>query len=540
MFVEILLFLVLIYLLFIKSKKNLHMLQQNLYNENNRYVKWFIHQKNSFANLEFFCILFMVLANSFFVNYRAIALFVNIAAFVCYLFYILQWKKRVTEEQVKHPLAVTARIKRLIVTLGIFYLVPMVLFIIYRDQLILRSFLLFLLSVLIYFNSLVVLIANFVNKYTVEKFVYHHFRRKAIKKLQSMNHLKVIGITGSYGKTSSKNILADILNSKYVTLPTPRNLNTPYGLIMTINNYLDKFNDVFIAEMGAYTKGEIQQLCELVHPKYGILTRIGTAHLETFGSEEIIQQTKFELIESLPKDGVGVLNKDDPKQTSYHLQNTCKILWIGIDDQEVDVHASDIRCSNKGTTFTVTFRGDQKKYTFETKLLGVHNVYNILAALALGREFAIDISKLQQAVRQVRPVEHRLELKRLGTFYQIDDAYNSNPIGAKNALEVLNMMPGVKVVVTPGMIELGAKEASLNEVFGEQIAQLSGADYVVLIGEKKTEPIKRGLQNEGYPMDRVIVYNNVVDAYTFIRTIKSKRDVYALFENDLPDVYNEK
>ena len=102
------------------------------------------------------------------------------------------------------------------------------------------------------------------------------------------------------------------------------------------------------------------------------------------------------------------------------------------------------------------------------------------------------------------------------------------------------MMPGTKVIVTPGMIELGAKEAELNEKFGEQIAELSKADYVILIGKKQTEPIRKGLEKKKFDMDKVIVYNNVVDAYTFIRGIKGKKDIYALFENDLPDTYNEK
>ena len=134
----------------------------------------------------------------------------------------------------------------------------------------------------------------------------------ASKKLKSMPSLKVIGITGSYGKTSSKNILNDILSVKYYVLPTPKNFNTPVWLTITINNYLDKFNDYFIAEMGAFKKGEIKYLCDYVKPTYGILTKVGTAHLESFGSQQNIQEGKFELIESLPSDGIGVLNGDDP------------------------------------------------------------------------------------------------------------------------------------------------------------------------------------------------------------------------------------
>ena len=352
-----------------------------------------------------------------------------------------------------------------------------------------------------------------------------------------MPNLKKIGITGSYGKTSSKNILSDILNIKYNALPTPRNLNTYNGLIMTVNNYMDKFTDIFIAEMGAYVRGEIAGLCKLVKPKYGILTRIGTAHLESFGSEENIIKGKFELIESLPSDGFAVLNGDDEKQLNYKLKNKVKTIWIGIDNKDVDVRATNIKYSNKGSSFDVIFKGDSKKYHFETKLLGNHNVYNILAAIACGREFDIDISDLEMAVKNVKPVEHRLELKKLGNFYQIDDAYNSNPVGPENACKILGMMPGTKVVVTPGMIELGEKEDEYNKIFGEQIAKV--ADIAILIGEKKTQPIKEGLLTSGFDKDKIVVFNDVRDAYPYISNLALNEEVYALFENDLPDTYNE-
>lgn len=537
---EIALVLIAIITLCYKSKKNLHILQLNLYNENNRYLKWIFNNSSNFFSLEILDLLLVSLANIFFINSEMLKNLLNGAAILVYLLYLWLYRNSLLKEQVKKPLVVTARIKRLIGTIIVIYLIPLIFIYIYKEELLINHFILFIFMLIVYLNAIIVFLANVINKYTLEKYVYHHFKSMALKKIRGMNNLKVIGITGSYGKTSSKNILADILNIKYTTLPTPRNLNTPYGLIMTINNHLDKFTDIFIAEMGAYVPGEIKELCDMVHPKYGILTRIGTAHLETFGSVENIQRTKFELIESLPLDGVGVLNRDDPKQVSYKLKNKCKILWIGIDEDDVDVKASNIKCSNVGTTFDVKFKGDDKKYQFETKLLGKHNVYNILAGLALGREFGIPIISLQQAVRGVKPVEHRLELKKLGYFYQIDDAYNSNPVGAKSALEVLAMMPGVRVVVTPGMVELGDKERELNKEFGRQIATLSKADYVVLIGEKRTLPIKEGLIERNFDEDNLIVYNDVKEAYNFIRGIKTKKDIYALFENDLPDTYNEK
>lgn len=520
-----------------KTKRSLHMLQQNLYNENNRYLKWVFKNKNQFFDIDIIIILIALTIMMLFYGNEFITIIGGIIISLQNILLASKWRKNIKNDQNKKKLVVTARIKRLICTISILFLIPLVVLVlnIYDYRIAWMIFL--VLSLMTYLNTFVVFIAKVINT-PIEKCVYLHFKTMAQSKLRSMNNLKIIGITGSYGKTSSKNILADILNIKYNALPTPRNLNTYNGLIMTVNNHMDKFTEIFIAEMGAYVKGEIAGLCRLVKPKYGILTTIGTAHLESFGSQENIQKGKFELIESLPSDGFGILNGDDPLQVNYKLKNKVRIIWIGVDNKDVDVHASNIKCSNKGTSFDVTFKGDNKKYRFETRLLGQHNVYNILAAIACGREFGIDTDDLIKAVAGVRPVEHRLELKKLGDFYMIDDAYNSNPVGAKRAVEVLNMMPGTKVVVTPGMIELGEKEDEYNKTFGEQISKV--ADYVVLIGEKKTKPIKEGLLDKGFDKDNIIVFNDVRDAYPFIGKLARKKEVYALFENDLPDTYNEK
>jgi len=540
MIMEILVLLIMGILLIYKSRKSLHMLQQNLYNENNRYIKWIIKNKGYLVNIEIFAI--FLIAIGLFVTFDFETYFIIVMFLISFLYaiQILFWTKNKAGEQTKKPLVITARIKRLIVTTSILYLIPVVLLLFCYDSMKSLWLYLFIISIMLYLNLFVVLLARIINT-PVEKCVYFYYLNKAKSTLRDRKNLKIIGITGSYGKTSSKNVLGEILNIKYNALPTPKNLNTPYGLMITINNHLDKFTDVFIAEMGAYKKGEIKDLCGLVHPKYGIITVLGKAHLESFGSEENIKQGKMELIESLPKDGLGVLNGDDYKQIDYvktDLKNDVPLKWIGIENEDVDVRAVNIKCSHKGTSFDVVFKGDKTKYPFETKLLGSYSVYNILAAIALGREFDIEISDLQKAVSLVKAVEHRLELKRLGNFYQIDDAYNSNPVGAKAAVKILGMMPGTKVVVTPGMVELGEKEDEYNREFGRQIAEV--ADYVCLIGEKKSRPIKEGLKEAGFKDKNIIVYNDVKEAYKFINGLTaSKKDVYALFENDLPDTYNE-
>ena len=515
----------------VKNKKSLHMLQQNLYNENNRYVKWLAkNMKQVFLSLDLLALLTIVAA---YVLNNKLSTTLVIIALVFYALDVMRILNNSRKEKVKKPLVITKRVKRLIVTLTVLFVLPIIIYLIDRDNLLLMVL---VESIITYFSYILVLIAKMLNT-PIEKVVYNYYETQAKNKLKMMPNLKVIGITGSYGKTSSKNILNDILGTKYITRPTPRNLNTEYGLMITINNHIDKFDEVFIAEMGAYKQGEIKKLCDLVKPKYGILTTIGLAHLETFGSPENIQKTKFELIESLPDDGVAILNSDDSKQVSYDIKSKCKKIWIGINNTDCDVRATDITCDYRGSKFNVVFKGDDKKYPFETRLLGDYNIYNILAGIALGKTFGLSIKELQNGVKKVRAVEARLELKDFGYMYQINDAYNSNPIGAKMALDVLDTMPGYKVVVTPGMTELGEKEKELNHIFGTQIAKV--ADMVILVGARKTRPIFDGMMSLEYDKDRLFVVNNVYEAYNLLKNTHSDKKIYALFENDLPDTYNE-
>ncbi|HHW68995.1 MAG TPA: UDP-N-acetylmuramoyl-tripeptide--D-alanyl-D-alanine ligase, partial [Tenericutes bacterium] len=428
-----------IYLIF-KTKKSFHMLQQNWYNEDNRYLKWIFHNRKK-VFLHYDLLILILFIFKLFLNNKALIILYS-------FFYIISsylFLREVKNEQKKKPLVVTARIKRLSITLSIIYgfVFSYIYFTFNTDYTI--GYLVTI-GLLIYFNYFVVFCANIINK-PIEKQVFYYYKRQAVKRLKNMNNLEVIGITGSYGKTSSKNILSDILNIKYNAFPTPKNFNTTYGLINTINNYLDKFSDIFIAEMGASAKGDIKELCNLVKPKYGILTKIGTAHLESFGSRENIQKGKFELIESLPSDGVAILNKDDEYQVSYKFKNDCKIIWIGIENKDADVIAENITMSNKGMSFDCKFKNDDKRYTFTTRLLGTANIYNILAGIALGYELGISIDELILGVKKVTSVEHRLELKKIGTLNIIDDSYNSNPVGSKMAVEVLGLMPGKKIIV---------------------------------------------------------------------------------------------
>ena len=520
---------IIIYLVYTEliSTKALHMLQQNRYNRGYRYIKWIIKNfKDNFINLSLVFVAFIFIKSKYISE-----IYMGIYLLLIIIFLIK--KKR---EYVKIPLKYTARIKRLMVTNTIIHLIPAFIMLACHNA-DYRNIYYFTFGLINYLNLFIIIGVNFINR-PVENLVNIYFRNQAITKLKNMDHMKVIGITGSYGKTSSKNIVTDILNVKYNAFKTPQNYNTPYGLMITINNFLDNYNDYFVAEMGACKKGEIKELCDLVHPTYGIITKIGLAHLETFGSEKTIQDTKFELIESLPSDGIGILNGDDEKQLSYKIKNKCKILWVGIDNKDVDVRAKDIKLSYKGTTFKVKFKDLKEEYEFETKLLGQANIYNILAGIALGRELGIEIKDLQKAVKQVSPVEHRLCMGKYYDINLIDDAYNANPDGCKMAIEVLSSMPGKQIVVTSGMIELGEKSYEENKKLGKIISD-NHIDEVILIGKNQTKPIQDGLKENHYNDKHIHILNDIMDAFPLMLELKDK-DTYALLQSDLPDTFNEK
>ena len=510
--------------LFLKSKKSLHMLQQNRYNRGNKYLKWLKQNiSKNFLNIE---IIIFILPLFNFLDIYLLALIFNTTYFIFILLYLLKTSKEI----VKIPLNITGRIKRLFITNILIYIT---IILILKPSL----YTYYLLAILMYFNNIVILIGNIINL-PIEKLINKHYKDLTKEKLKSLKNLQVIGITGSYGKTSSKNILNTILNVKYNVLESPKNYNTPLGLMITVNEYLDKFNDYFIAEMGACKPKEIKELCDLVNPKYGILTKIGLSHLETFKTIENITKTKFELIESLPKDGVGILNADDDLQVDYKLKNKVKIVWIGIDNKEkADIYAENIILNANGTTFDCYFKKQKIRVTFTTKLLGKNNIYNILSSIALGWNLGMSIDELVMGIKKVMPVEHRLNIKKYYNMHLIDDAYNANIEGSKMALDVLNLMKGKKIVVTSGIIELGNKNFEINNELGKYMSTI--VDKAILIGEKQTKPIYKGLIEKGFKKDNILVFNNIEEVFKYLRNL-NELDAYILLQSDLPDIFNER
>lgn len=368
----------------------------------------------------------------------------------------------------------------------------------------------------------------------VERLIFHLYFKDAEKKLLENPRLIRIGITGSYGKTSTKFILAEILGQKYNVLATPASFNTPMGVTRIIRERLTPSHQVFIGEMGARHVGEIKELSRLVHPQIGILTAVGPQHLDTFKTIERIEKTKYELIDALPEDGLGVFLDDGAIVSRLYEKTQKPKLLVG--KEGADAWATDVSVSPQGSHFTLHLKG-WEPFACTTALLGEHNIRNILMASAVAKHLGLNKEQISRGILQCKPVEHRLQLlKTPGGVTVIDDAFNTNPRSSKEALKVLASFPGRRIIVTPGMVELGAEENKYNEEFGQAMA--SAVDVAVLVGKRHTEPIQKGLKEQGFPAENIHAVSNLDEAVAVVNGILKPGDV-VMYENDLPDHYNE-
>ena len=387
------------------------------------------------------------------------------------------------------------------------------------------------------FQPLTILISNDIMK-PIEENINMGFYKNAQDKIEDRTDLTVIGITGSFGKTSTKFIIGTILGEKFKVLNTPESYNTPMGLSKVINNELTEEHEVFIAELGARNIGDIKEVSELVRPKIAVLTSIGSVHMETFKNIDNIMKTKYELIEELPTDGIAIFNYDNEYIKKLADKTFKEKILYGLEDvEDLDLYAEDIEVSEFGSTFTVKDK-DGNSVRCKTKILGKHNIYNILAGFAVAKSLGMPFDKISKGIEKIEPIPHRLNIINPGTGITIiDDAYNSNPIGAKAALEVLSQFKeGRKIIVTPGMVELGTMEEEANREFGTNIGKV--CDYVILVGEKRTIPIYEGLMEINYNKEDIFVVANLDEASAQIQKLARPKDI-VLFENDLPDNYNE-
>jgi len=367
----------------------------------------------------------------------------------------------------------------------------------------------------------------------LEKGICKLYECEAKRKLRAMPHLVKIGITGSYGKTSVKHFLTTILSQKYHVLVTPGSVNTLMGVTRVIRENLLPEHDVFIVEMGARHVGDIKKLCRLVQPAHGIITSIGPQHLETFKSIERIIQTKYELILSLPIDGLSVFPNDQGVCRSLYDKSKQPKQMVSVCGTDV-INASHIRVTNNGSEFQLTL--GEIVIPCQTKLLGRHHIQNILIAAAMAHHLGIEPEQIVSGIAHLQPVEHRLQIiPTANNITVIDDTFNSNPTGASMALEVLKSFSARRIIVTPGMVELGNIEDECNHAFGKEMAQT--ADIAIIIGKKHADPIVEGLLEGGFSINNIHRVQSLEESTEVIKTITQAGDVI-LYENDLTDNYN--
>lgn len=369
----------------------------------------------------------------------------------------------------------------------------------------------------------------------VERLINRRYYRDAQRILNGIPGLKVIGITGSFGKTSTKHYLEAILSEDYEVLMTPGSYNTTMGVIRTVREMLKPYHSVFICEMGAKQAGDIKEICDLVHPSVGIVTAVGPMHLETFGSLDNVQRTKFELVDALPVDGLAVVNNDFELCAGRHVDNVRAVRYAVKNPEGASYVATDIEYSPAGTAFNV-IEPDGTVYPYTTPLVGECNISNLLAAIATARNMDMQPEKIKMAVARLSQVEHRLSIRRTpGGATIIDDAFNSNPYGSRMALEVLHGFTGGKrIIITPGMIELGERQEELNREFGEAIA--GSADIAIIVGHYNRDSILSGVKAGGMTEENIYTVSSFNEAQKILGELLTAGDT-VLYENDLPDTF---
>lgn len=513
--------LILILVYFYKiTRQGLHILQlENYYLD--RYIVWMKRYIKRVLNIK--TIIILLIPIILFALNTSVSINIGFIIEILGLIYLILTTKKQKE---KKAFVVTARIKRVYSTYLILFIIGVVCANIFNYKIVLS-----IINVCAMLAYVFVYIVNFINK-PLEKSIRKSFCIRAKKKLKDIPGLKVIGITGSYGKTSTKYMVNTILSQKYNTLMTPESYNTTMGVVRTVNEKLTPMHQLFVCEMGAKYVGDIKEITDIVNPTYGIVTAIGPQHLDTFKNLDNVKKTKLELVDSLPDDGVAFVNWEDENiRKSKIVKNMIK---FGL-TKEADYYAENIDITERGSSFDVVIP-NKESIRIKTRLLGKLNILNIVGAVAIADKLGLSPEEIKVGAKYIRPVPHRLELKQNpnGSII-IDDAYNSNIRGATMALEVLKSFENKKrILITPGIVELGDKSVEINQELGRMAAESS--DFIILVGANQTVPIYNGIMEKEYPKSQVFIATNLQEALNKMNSILTP-DSVVLLENDLPDNY---
>ncbi len=501
--------------------KQMQMLQQNSYFPS-RYFKWV---KTEYY-IKFF--LELTLSAGLIVSIKedtGITVFIlsSVILIIRILSAVYSQKKSIKK------LVFTGRVKRFFATAIILNTIFILLYALFSENIVGQIGYMFI-AVLSFTSPLLCFAVRFITA-PIDKAINKWYISDATRILRGYKNLTVIGVTGSYGKTTTKFIIERILSEKYNVVATPQSFNTPLGVVRTIREKLKPETQIFICEMGAKNVGDIKEICDIVNPDIGIITSVGPQHLETFKSVDNVFKTKFELADAVLKKGGKVFVNGDSKEIINRIN---KSLYTVYGTGDFNAVASDISYGKNGSEFTVNF--DEEKLKLTSRLLGLHSIINITGASAIALKLGVKANDIRFAAASLKSTEHRLELKPYtnGSLL-IDDAYNSNPEGCLEAVNVLASFDGMKkVIVTPGLIELGDKEYECNYTLGTEAAKK--CDVIILVGLTRSKPIRDGVEAQGFDQNNLHTVASFKDAMKIYSGLSDKNTV-VLFENDLPDNY---
>lgn len=351
------------------------------------------------------------------------------------------------------------------------------------------------------------LILTLLGSHINEKLIFQGFKDEAYKKLSNMTNTKIIAITASFGKTSIKNFLYQILKSKYDVYKTPRSVNTLSGIVKDINNDLVKNADIYIVEAGAREKGDIQEIAHFLNPHIAIVGQIGAQHIEYFRTVHNIQQTKLELLQS------------------NRLQKAFLYKDINVFGEKIAKYPQDLEIVSStldGLKFQLTI--NDKVEEFETSILGAFNANNISVAILVAVELGVDMASIKQSVKNLPPIEHRLQKIQSGTKIIIDDSFNGNFDGINEAINLASTYKGRKVIITPGIVE---SSDELNTQIAQRIDSIF--DLVIITGDLNAKV----LSNNIHKPQKIILKEKKQLEY-FLKTHTKDGDLI-LFANDAPN-----
>lgn len=357
--------------------------------------------------------------------------------------------------------------------------------------------------------------------------------RKTRAKIRSLKKTKIIGIAGSYGKTSVKDILYHLLSKKYKVLKTPLSYNTIFGIAQVVDLELNDSYDFFLCEMGEFQRGDIAEMCEMVAPHYGIMTGINDQHLERFKTIENTTATIFELFDYLvKKDQKTIVNCANPFIVSEVQKRSAGSMIVSYGEEGADVSATNLSFNDKGSRFILCHKSE--RIAVKTALLGKAHINNILGASALAIELGVSLNEIRDRLENVPLVSHRFEQIQLPNGYLlVDNSYSSNSTSFHESLVILKGLDRKnKILVTPGMVELGSASDAIHEKLGELARGV--CSKVILVGTtSRTKSLARGLGD-----NRFVFMDNIKNLWQEVEKLRlDPIDTVILLENDLPDNY---